>query len=105
MKDANNPTAFVVMPEFRVAPAAMVAFLEAAADDARHSVADEAGCRQFDVVRPDGGQDIVVFYEVYDDRAAFDAHLRTSHLLRFQAAMKRLGVDETQVRFAARHCP
>jgi quinol monooxygenase YgiN len=105
MKDANNPAAFVVMPEFRVAPAAMAAFLEAAADDARHSVADEAGCRQFDVVRPDGGQDIVVFYEVYDDRAAFDAHLRTSHLLRFQAAMKRLGVDETQVRFAARHCP
>jgi quinol monooxygenase YgiN len=96
---------FVVMPEFRVAHAAMADFLEAARDDAVHSVSGEAGCRQFDVVRPQGKDDTVVFYEVYDDREAFEAHLKTAHLLRFQAAMKRLGVEETEVRFAIRHCP
>lgn len=59
---------FVVIPEFRVKPELMVAFLDAALDDARHSVADEAGCHQFDIVRPEGTDDTVVFYEVYDDR-------------------------------------
>jgi quinol monooxygenase YgiN len=92
---------FVVIPEFRVKPEVKAAFLDAALDDARHSVADEGGCHRFDVVCPEGAEDIVLFYEVYDDRAAFDAHLQTPHLKRFQAAMKALEVEETVVRFAA----
>lgn len=105
MDERNGSAPFVVMPEFRVKPDAMAAFLEAAADDARHSVADEPGCRQFDVVRPENTEEAVVFYEVYDDRAAFEVHLRTAHLKRLQAAMKRLDVQETQVRFAKRAHP
>ena len=92
---------FVVIPEFRVRPQVRTAFLDAALDDARHSLTDEAGCRRFDVVCPEGVEDTVLFYEVYDDRAAFDAHLQTPHLKRFQADMKALGVEETIVRFAA----
>jgi quinol monooxygenase YgiN len=92
---------FVVIPEFRVRPQVRTAFLDAALDDARHSLADEAGCRRFDVVCPEGAEDTVLFYEVYDDRTAFDAHLQTPHLKRFQAAMKALEVEETVVRFAA----
>ncbi|MBE1208502.1 putative quinol monooxygenase [Aminobacter carboxidus] len=91
---------FVVIPEFRVRPAVRAAFLEAALDDAQHSLADEVGCRRFDVVCPEGVEETVVFYEVYDDRAAFEAHLKTPHLKRFQAAMQTLGVEETVVRFA-----
>ncbi|RUX52050.1 antibiotic biosynthesis monooxygenase [Mesorhizobium sp. M4A.F.Ca.ET.050.02.1.1] len=91
---------FVVIPEFRVRLEVKAAFLDAALDDARHSVGDEAGCHQFDVVCPEGAEDIVLFYEVYDDRAAFDEHLGTPHLKRFQAAMKALDVEETVVRFA-----
>jgi len=98
----DNRRHFVVIPEFRVGPDVIAAFLEAAMDDARHSVADEPGCRQFDVVRPEEKDNLVLFYEVYDDREAFEAHLQTPHLKRFQAAMKSLGVEETQVRFAAR---
>lgn len=69
--------AFVVISKFKVKPGMVPAFLDAALDDARHSVADETGCRQFDVVCPEGSQDTVVFYEVYDSRAAFEAHLET----------------------------
>ena len=65
---------FVVIPEFRVRPQVRTAFLDAALDDARHSLADEAGCRRFDVVCPEGAEDTVLFYEVYDDRTAFDAY-------------------------------
>ena len=98
----GKPTGFVVIPQFRVDQHARQDFLAAAADDAQHSVTDEAGCRQFDVVCPQDAADTVIFYEVYDDRAAFDAHLQTPHLQRFQAAMQRLGVEETRVVFASR---
>lgn len=96
---------FIVIAEFRVKPGEMDAFLAAAADDARHSVADEPGCRQFDVVRPEADADAVLFYEVYDSRAAFDAHLETPHLARFREAFPPLIVEERPVRFGARQHP
>lgn len=96
---------FVVIAEFRVKPGAMDAFLAAAQDDASHSLADEPGCRQFDVVRPEGEGDAVLFYEVYDSRAAFDAHLETPHLARFRDAFPALIVEERPVRFGARRHP
>lgn len=98
-------SAFVVIAEFQVKPGMMPVFLAAAQDDARHSVADEPGCRQFDVIRTEGEDDTVVFYEVYDDRAAFDAHLATPHLARFREAFPPLIVEERPVRFAGRQYP
>jgi quinol monooxygenase YgiN len=97
--------AFVVIAEFEVKPGRMEEFLAAALDDARHSVADEPGCRQFDVIRPEGSERTVVFYEVYDSRAAFDAHLATPHLARFRDAFPPLIDLEREVRFAERVHP
>ena len=97
--------AFVVIAEFRVRPGKLAAFLEAARDDAAHSVADEPGCRQFDIVQPEGEDGTVVFYEVYDDRQAFDAHLETPHLGRFRAAFPPLIIEERPVRFLQRCHP
>lgn len=97
--------AFVVIAEFQVKPGKLGAFLEAAQDDARHSVSDEPGCRQFDVICPQGEGDTVVFYEVYDDRPAFDAHLETPHLQRFRETFPSLIVEERLVRFAQRQYP
>ncbi|WP_091918369.1 putative quinol monooxygenase [Mesorhizobium sp. YR577] len=101
----NTAKAFVVIAEFQVKPGKMDAFIEAALDDARHSVADEPGCRQFDVIRPEGSDDTVVFYEVYDSRADFDAHLETPHLGRFREAFPPLIVTERPVRFCERQHP
>ncbi|KAA0969817.1 antibiotic biosynthesis monooxygenase [Aureimonas fodinaquatilis] len=98
-------SAFVVIAEFQVKPGQRSAFLEIAQDDARHSLADEPACRQFDVICPDGLGDTVIFYEVYDSRAAFNAHLETPHLKRFQSAFPPLIVEERPVRFATRHYP
>ncbi|SIR00072.1 Quinol monooxygenase YgiN [Rhizobium sp. RU33A] len=96
---------FVVIAEFQVKPGMMTAFLDAARDDASHSLADEPGCRQFDVICPKGSDDTVVFYEVYDSRAAFDAHLETPHLARFREVFPSLIVEERPVRFADRLHP
>jgi len=95
----DNNKLFVVFAGFHVKPGCMEAFLAAAHDDAKHSVADEPGCRQFDVVKINDEDDTVVFYEVYDSRAAFDAHLETPHLARFREAFPALIIAEHPVRF------
>ncbi len=100
-----SANAFVVIAEFRVKPDHLNAFLEAAQDDAQHSVSSEPGCRQFDVICMEGATDTVVFYEVYDSRADFDAHMETPHLGRFRKAFPPLIVEERPVRFATRQYP
>lgn len=79
---------YVVLPQFDVAEDRLEAFLEAARDDAENSVANEPGCQQFDVFVDRRVSPVkVMFYEVYDDRAAFEAHLKTPHLARFRQAL------------------
>jgi quinol monooxygenase YgiN len=99
----GKPAAFVVIPEFVVKPDCIDAFLALAQDDASHSVADEPGCRQFDVVQMEEGPRHVLFYEVYDIRAAFEAHLQTPHLARFREGFSALVLEEHPIRFASRH--
>ncbi|MDP4026302.1 putative quinol monooxygenase [Methylobacterium sp. NEAU 140] len=95
---------FVVIAEFQVRPGALDAFLVLAHDDARASVADEPGCRAFDVAVEESDPLAVVFYEVYDDRAAFDAHLATPHLARFREGFPALVTEARPVRFLTRSC-
>src|SRR5215210_5479450 len=54
MSQPEKPPAFVVIPEFVVKPDCIDAFLALAHDDASHSLADEPGCQQFDVVQMEG---------------------------------------------------
>jgi len=74
---------FAVTVTFRIHPDQMSAFLPLMVENARRSRTDEPGCQQFDICR-DG--DSVFLYEIYDDRAAFDAHLQTAHFLAFDGA-------------------
>ena len=101
MSQPGKPAAFVAIPEFVVKPDCIGAFLALAHEDARHSVADEPGCRQFDIVQLEGAPHHVLFYEVYDSRAAFEAHLRTPHLARFREGFPTLVSEERPVRFAS----
>ena len=80
----------VIIAEFDVKPGAMDAFLAAALVDAEASVRDEPGCRRFDVLTPDEGGDKVVLYEIYDDDAAFAAHMETPHFAAFRDAITEL---------------
>lgn len=80
----------VIIAEFDVKPGAMDAFLAAAREDAQASLRDEPGCRRFDVLTPDGGGDKVVLYEIYDDDAAFAAHMETPHFAAFRDAIADL---------------
>lgn len=98
----SNKPKFVVIAEFQIRQGCMTAFLEAARKDASESVSKEPGCRQFEIVLPESAGDNVLFYEVYDDRAAFDAHLATPHLAAFRQAFPLLIEKQMPVRFGSR---
>ncbi len=76
---------FVVIAEFDLQSGTAGRFLDLVAVNAASSVRDEPGCRRFDVLVPEGVADRVALYEIYDDRGAFDAHLRTPHFATFKA--------------------
>ena len=102
LKAFQATDAFVVIAEFVVKEGLMDAFLGHAFDDARHSVADEPGCLQFDVLRTGEGTNGVVFYEVYTSQQAFDDHLLTPHVARFRAILSDHVAFEQPVRMLAR---
>ena len=81
---------FVVTVEFAVDPAQWAAFLPLMLDNARVSRESEPGCRQFDVCTDAARPAVVFLYELYDNRAAFDAHLASPHFVSFAAATQAM---------------
>jgi quinol monooxygenase YgiN len=73
---------FVVTVHFAAKPEHRDAFRTAMVENAKASREREPGCRQFDVCESPDGESIFL-YEIYDDEAAFRAHLATAHYLRF----------------------
>ena len=100
MPDAS--ALFVVLAEFSVSAEHKAEFLQVCAFDATSSVRDEPGCRQFEAHVVEDAPEAVILYEVYDDQAAFDAHLATPHYATFAEAVERLGVAKVQVRMLSR---
>ena len=86
---------YVVLVDFRLKAGARTAFRDLVDDNARQSARLEPGCRRFDVVEPDGDEDTVLLYEIYRDRAAFEAHLRSEHYARFDASSAGHVVSKT----------
>jgi len=78
-------TAFALIVDFRLKAGMREAFRRLIDANARASVAAEPGCRRFDVLEPEADADRLLLYEIYADRAAFEAHLRTPHFAAFDA--------------------
>ena len=78
-------SAFVILVDFKLRPGAQPAFRRLIDANARASTHDEPGCRRFDVLEPKGEPDRILLYEIYDDRAAFEAHKNTPHYAAFDA--------------------
>ena len=76
---------FVVIVDFEIHPQHWPAFLPRMRENARASRELESGCRQFDVCTDPAKPNTVFPYEVYDDRAAFEAHLASAHFNSFDA--------------------
>lgn len=74
-----------VVVTFEVQRESWDTFHKRVARQAAESLAQEPGCSVFDVWTGADRPDEVYLYEVYDDRAAFDAHLASPHFLAFDA--------------------
>ena len=70
---------YVVTVEFEIKPEKLEDFRAQMLANACASREREPGCRQFDVCADPAKLGLIFLYEVYDDRAAFDAHLAAEH--------------------------
>jgi quinol monooxygenase YgiN len=81
---------YVVTVEFTVDPGRWDDFIPLMLENAARSRSDEPGCRQFDVCTDATRPGRVFLYELYDDAAAFDAHLASPHYQSFAEATKAM---------------
>ena len=80
---------FVNMTELDIAPDLVDKFMDAATADAKASMQDP-GCREFNIAVSQTNPQHVLFFEVYDNAAALDAHQATDHYKAYQAATKSI---------------
>ena len=76
-------SAFVLVVHVEIKPGAIDKFMPLLLENAKAARETEPGCRQFDVVADPGDRHKVVFYEVYDSEAAFQAHQQTPHFKKY----------------------
>lgn len=91
---------FVLVVDFEVKPENLDRFHQLIAENARKSVANEPGCRQFDVMRAEDDPSRITLYEVYDDKAAFDAHAKMPHVAAFFAEARPMIASQSARRLA-----
>jgi autoinducer 2-degrading protein len=77
---------YVIFVDFKLVPGSRESFRRHIDTNARSSCEMEPGCRRFDVLEPLDDPDRILLYEIYDDRKAFDQHVRTPHFAAFDAA-------------------
>ena len=97
-RPANKVGACVVIAEFEVKAESLDEFVALARRFGQECLDSEPGCWQFDVVRLESTPNGVLFYEAYDDAAAFAAHCESAHLSRFKTAFPPLIVGERPLR-------
>ena len=74
---------FVITVEFQIKPEHIDDFMPRMIENAEASLTKEPGCHQFDVcVAPDDPTKIFL-YELYTDKAAFEAHKQMEHFKAF----------------------
>lgn len=95
---------FVVTVEFILKPSHREEFLEAMVVNALASREREPGCRQFDVTEDLADPSYVFLYELYDDRAAFDAHTASPHFKQFDMLVQPW-IERKRARFLERLDP
>jgi (4S)-4-hydroxy-5-phosphonooxypentane-2,3-dione isomerase len=86
----------VVIVRLRAKQPEAAALLARLRQQSRDSLELESQCRRFDVCLDPNDRDRICLYEIYDNQAAFEAHLRTSHFRSFDDDT-RDWIDDKQV--------
>jgi (4S)-4-hydroxy-5-phosphonooxypentane-2,3-dione isomerase len=93
----------IVLVKVTVRPESLAEFEPAILENAARAVADEPGCVRFDVSRREDDPGEWLFYEVYEDAAAFDAHRASPHYAKYAAVADRVLTSKTLTRYVTRN--
>jgi (4S)-4-hydroxy-5-phosphonooxypentane-2,3-dione isomerase len=91
---------YAIIVEFTLHEGALQRFMPLMLANAAASLDSEPGCARFDVLQKSGKPNEIVLYEIYRDRAAFDAHLTSAHFREFNVATAPLIRDKRIVELA-----
>ena len=86
MFEMRETGGYVVWVEFEIHPEQMERFEALLRANAKSSLELEPGCRRFDVLAPLPTRSAISLYDIYNDEAAFQAHLASIHYVAFVAA-------------------
>ena len=89
-KGGGAMSGFVIIVDFKLKPGARATFRKLIDANAATSVRDEPGCRRFDVLEPEGEDDRIVLYEIYDHRADVRCAYRNRALSRPSTRQARI---------------
>lgn len=91
---------YAVVVSFHIQADRVADFMPLMLANARQSRLDEPGCLQFDVCTDPDRPGQVFLYELYSDRAAFDAHLASAHFQTFDRAVAAMIASKTVATYA-----
>ncbi|MGH8310201.1 MAG: putative quinol monooxygenase [Steroidobacteraceae bacterium] len=89
----------VVLVNVIVRPDTLAEFEQAILANAESARTKEPGCLRFDVSQSQEDPSHWLFYEVYKDSAAFDAHRASAHFAAYQEVADHVLVSKTLTRF------
>lgn len=90
---------FVLIAQFEVKEGSPSVLLDAGVLESEAALRDEKGCRTFEILTSSENDSKGLFYEVYDDEAAFEQHKLTPHFAKFFSAIEELAVEWTVSRY------
>jgi len=86
---------YVIAVDLTIYEQHLIAFMPLLLENARSSRETESACRRFDVCCDPLRPQHIFLYELYDNRAAFDAHVASAHFKAFDGAVN--GMVATKV--------
>jgi (4S)-4-hydroxy-5-phosphonooxypentane-2,3-dione isomerase len=101
----NSPGEETVMNGFAIfltvvtLPGKRPEFLQLVEVNRERSLADEPGCRSYDILEKPGVEDTVCMFEVYESAEAFEEHRATPHFEVCSAGIAPLVASRTLERF------
>ena len=90
---------YAIIVDFVLVPGKRSEFRRLVDRNARISSKAERGCRHFDVLESREEADRVLLYEVYEDEAAFEAHVQSPHFDEFDRESAPLVTNKSVI-----HC-
>ena len=90
---------FAIIVEFELLEGSFDIFHQEVLKNGETSKREEPGCQFFDVLIPSKEENRIVLYEAYDDEAAFQEHLQSSHFKDFSDRVSGLVTDRKLTKF------